>query len=372
MMRNNMKKITTVRGNILPNELGFTSMHDHTLVDLTIVKAHMERFFPPIPKEMLEFKPENFPILRSGMIMLSEEHAVLDDIDYMVRELGMFKNLGGNSLCDCSTIGGRGNINDIKKLSEFTGVNIIVATGLYTAISRPSEFMGKNEAYMISHFQNEINKGIDGSDIKPGFLKCALATHSPNKAIDESELTTVRACARLSAENGMSVHIHTAHPITGEQILQTVDMIINECGMQPEKIVICHMSTNLVKHISIEDYLTNPSVKKDINIELHEKLLQKGVNLGLDTWGSPLVSTNYFLPDDFDRLKALIALINKDYASQIVLGHDVAGKLWGRSYGNYGFTRIQEFVIPMLRQLNIGEDIINKLMIENPARILAY
>lgn len=52
-----MKKIT-ICGDIDSSELGFTSMHDHTFVDLHVAGEFMQNMFPDVTREMVEFKPE--------------------------------------------------------------------------------------------------------------------------------------------------------------------------------------------------------------------------------------------------------------------------------------------------------------------------
>jgi predicted metal-dependent phosphotriesterase family hydrolase len=39
-MSGDMKIIRTVRGDIEPSEIGFTSMHEHTLADMTPIKTN--------------------------------------------------------------------------------------------------------------------------------------------------------------------------------------------------------------------------------------------------------------------------------------------------------------------------------------------
>lgn len=95
------------------------------------------------------------------------------------------------------------------------------------------------------------------------------------------------------------------------------------------------------------------------------------MTIGLDTWGMPITNNNFFVTDDFERLKALMNLIDLGYADQITLGNDFSSKLLGRSYGNYGCTRFLEFALPMLKQYGY-DSAIPKLVTENPARILAY
>src|SRR5665648_16397 len=156
-----MKRITTVNGDISPNELGYTSMHEHTLVDLRLMTEFMKNFIPSAPPEKLAFKLENYAFLKTGAVLLSDEHSITDDVDYLAKEINAFKDLGGKSIVDASPIGLRGNLNDLKKVSEVTGVNIICATGLYLAPARPEEFKVKDVDFLISRFEKEIKEGMD-------------------------------------------------------------------------------------------------------------------------------------------------------------------------------------------------------------------
>ena len=57
---------------------------------------------------------------------------------------------------------------------------------------------------------------------------------------------------------------------------------------------------------------------------------------------------------------------------QIVLGHDTCNKLQLRKYGGLGYTYIHEYFLPALRELGVSEADIHTMMVENPARILAF
>lgn len=364
------KKITTVRGNIAPEALGFTSLHEHTFLDLRIAGSFLKNYFKNVPASMLDFKPENFAFLKQGVYLVSDECAVVDDMDFLEKEYSFFKADGGQSICDCSPIGVRGDVLKMKELSERTGLNIICATGIYTMTSRPAELLGKDEQFYYQVFKREVEDGIDGTDIHPGMLKAAIATYGPDGKLMDGELAGVRACARLSAETGLSVHIHTDPNIRGEDVISTAKLAI-DCGAAPDKVHICHLDNRIAMGVSVNDYLTKPEIDRTLNLDTHKALLDLGVTIGLDTWGMPIANSTFFVPDDFERLKALISLIDLGYGDQITLGDDFSSKLHGRTYGNYGCTRFAEFALPMLKQLG-KEDLIMKLVIQNPQRILAY
>ena len=61
------KKITTVRGEIAPEALGFTTLHEHTFLDMRVASEFLKKYFNSIPASMLNFAPENYAFLKSGV-----------------------------------------------------------------------------------------------------------------------------------------------------------------------------------------------------------------------------------------------------------------------------------------------------------------
>ena len=176
-MASHEKRIITVCGDIVPEKLGVTTLHEHTFLDMRIAGAYLKGYFKSAPAEMLAFKPENYAFLKTGVYLASDDCAVTDDLDCLVREYGFFKSDGGQSVCDLSPIGVRGDVLKMRALSNRTGLNIICATGIYTISSRPPELPGKRDDEYYSVFRREVEEGIDSTDVRPGMLKAAIATY---------------------------------------------------------------------------------------------------------------------------------------------------------------------------------------------------
>lgn len=362
--------ITTVRGDIAPEALGVTTLHEHTLLDMRIAGGYLKGYFKNAPASMLAFRPENFAFLKTGVYLASDDCAVVDDMDYLVREYGFFKSDGGQSVCDCSPIGVRGDVRKIRKLSEKTGLNMICATGIYTMSSRPQPLMGKDDNFYYQLFKREVENGMDDTEIRPGMLKAAIATYGPDGKLMDGELAGIRACARLSAETGLSLHIHTDPNVRGEDVVSAAKLAV-DYGAKPDKVHICHMDNRIAMTVPVREYLTNPMRDRTLNLDTHKALLDMGVTIGLDTWGMPITNAHFFMADDFERLKALITLINLGYEDQITIGCDFSSKIMGRSYGNYGCTRFMEFAVPMLKEYGY-ENALTKVLIDNPRCILSH
>lgn len=366
-----MSVITTVLGDITPDQLGFTSMHDHTFLDLSVAGEFMEAMFSNAPASLLEFRPENYPFLKSGVYLVNKELQKVDDIDFLVKEYSYFKNLGGNSVVDPSPIGGRGKVSDLLEFSNQSKLNLICATGFYTSTSRPKEYLHLDENGLYEVMKKEVYEGIDDTSVKPGIIKCAIATLDSNGKVMQSEIGAMRAGARLSAETGLSFHIHTDPTIPDSLIFDIVSTLLNDFQINPEKVIICHMDSRLCSKVPVNQYLTELSTCRNINLDLHKKLLDLGVNIGFDTWTVSVESLHFFGADAIDRTKALLHLIEQGYSSQITLGNDFSSKLFGRTYGGYGCTRFIEAAFPILKQMG-KETAIQDFVINNPARILAH
>ena len=360
------KKITTVLGDIGPEELGYTTFHEHVLSDISLLNREVMKYKGNIPANMLELRMENLANLRQGMSIFSDECSLAGDIDFAVAEFNAFQQIGGKAVVDPSPIGMRAPAEQLKEAALKSGIHLVTCTGIYYAAARPVEYVGKDDEFMYQVFRKEILEGIDGTAVKPGFLKCAVQTIHTNGSLDKSELDALRAQARLSNETGLSVHVHTGYPMTNDHLHKTVDVALKECGMVPSRLLMMHQDQFLRRGNENNTYIANPEIARNVNTEYLERILERGVNIGFDSWGS-FVNT---LPDDYDRLKGLIILLKKGYGSQIVCGHDCVTKAYGKTAGSYGYTRFPE-MMGQLQQFGLGEEVHN-ITVANPARILAY
>ncbi len=155
-------------------------MHDHILADLGFFKqpitADVENNSPidltgPIEMEHLSY-------LRNGLAVYSADNWNLTDVDLMTKEVQYFKNRGGHTILEPSAPGIRCHTDKLKYISETTGVNIVASTGLYREETWPASFTTMGPRDIQAFLLEEINCGIDGSRVKAGHLKTAIADGS--------------------------------------------------------------------------------------------------------------------------------------------------------------------------------------------------
>lgn len=357
----------TVCGPVHPEKIGFTSMHDHIMADLSIFKApitdDIEKNIPFDPNSPIKMK--NLCYLRNGWAGYCNDNWTLTDVDLMTTEVQYFKDRGGTTILEPSAPGLRCNIAKLKDISNATNVNIIASTGLYREETWSPEFTKMNSSDMQSHFLNEINYGIDGTDIKPGHIKSAITYGS------ENEFNALKAAVRVANETGLLLTVHTSYCTTIEHRKRILQICRQE-GMNPEKLLLCHIHYTFV-NMNLQDFLQN-SESFQLDLSWAKEVLDNGINICVDVFGLPSDNEN---PESFDRadiikLMGLIQLINSGYAKQIVIGNDVYQKIMTRSYGGHGYCRIIDYVVPALINCGINKNIIDEITIYNPRRLLQY
>jgi phosphotriesterase-related protein len=143
-----MSSVMTVRGPIAPEELGFTSLHEHILVDLA--ECYRNRYRQILPNvEMPDgpFAMEDRSTLRHA-ILLSSSNLRLDDEEAAAGEVADFRTAGGSAIVETGAPGIRTaeDVRAFQRISEKTGVHIVACTGLYAEDSWPEHFQGLTQS----------------------------------------------------------------------------------------------------------------------------------------------------------------------------------------------------------------------------------
>ena len=386
-----MGVIRTVCGDIAPEELGFTSVHDHTIFQPSMLTKIMLKSMPDMMKGATGYRGgadlgeeaarrekeriTDIPqmdikgVLGSMKLPGNNPARKLTDEDYYINELRAYRECGGKSLCDCSPLPSGAKLSVIRELSERTGVQIISCAGYYTKAA--IEMLAKKEvkqgeAAMQEKVERYLSQGDGSCDARPGFVKCAVSVLEKEEICPE-EMMAVRACARAAKNFGMSLHIHNQFPVRRVHILKLADMLEQEIGIYPGKVVFCHMDSynlgmgNPAARINAEGY----------DIELPLELAGRGFNVGLDTWSISAANREVMDYNINTRKKMLLELIAHGMVSHVTLGHDFMGKANGVQNGGFGYTLFPNILEEMAEKGELTQETCRALTVENPARILA-
>ena len=118
----------TVNGPILPEQIGMALMHEHLFIDFWRDKVPT-LITPATESSHWDEK------LTLGNLHLARDRAPIKD-NYLLKNLHLatkeafeFKNLGGNTIVDVTNLGlGRDSLA-LRKVSNATGLNIIMGSG---------------------------------------------------------------------------------------------------------------------------------------------------------------------------------------------------------------------------------------------------
>jgi phosphotriesterase-related protein len=317
-----MAIVNSVLGPIDSSQLGFTLTHEH-----------------------ISFAPAGFKQTYPQLLNLDRVREVA------VEQLTRARNDGVNTIVDCTTMDLGRDITLLEAVSRATGVQIICSTGSHLYI--PFQFFNTMFEWVASMspddvaslWVREIEEGIEGTGIKAGIIK--VATNDPIRGPEELML---RAAARTHQRTGVLITTHTPHT---SRVGEVQIRILEEEGVDLGKVYIGHVNSTL-------------------DSDYHKKMMDKGVWLGMDHFfpaGSPGT------PSWQERTTFIKDLVLGGYEDRIMLAHDwnvmslasVESSQNSETHAN-GYSWITLSVLPLLRELGVSDNAINKLMVENPRR----
>ena len=314
-----MATVESVTGPIDLDELGTTLIHEHL-------------------KVRSEPSGEQYPHL-------------YDDDEAFQRVTGVARALidqGVKTICDPSCMFLGRDIRFMQRVAEETGLQVIAATGIYTYTELPQFFKNREADDMAEAFVHDIEQGIQGTDIKAAFLKCAV--DEPGVTDDVEKI--VRACARASKGTGRPIMAHS-HART-RRGLEEMD-IFDEEGVDPAKVQIAHTGDT-----DDLDYI--------------EELLGRGPFIGMDRYGLDAV----FPPGAEERNAIVMELLGRGYADRMFLSTDACAEFdwfpWEmveQMAPNWKSTYIYDEIVPQLREAGMSDDQHATMAEENPKRWLA-
>jgi phosphotriesterase-related protein len=362
----------TVCGPISPDDLGFTLMHEHLMSDLTCIHETMRQrgllaHNPPVmPDESVSMA--NLAYLHHDIVLL-KDNLDLNDESLMTSEVESFAATGGQSILEVSVPGAVRRPGALRRISERTGVNIVMSTGLYEEYSWPGGCSSLSVDDLFRFMLGEFENGIDGTSVKPGNIKLAYGEH-----YTESLEKVLRAAAKTSVETGLPIHVHKGRFVSAEDMRHATDVLLDG-GADPHRVVLCHAQGYFAARARYENLIARPMDWQDSLLDTGclTGFLRDGFVLCIDLfghkWDVPVADSPY-LPD-WVLIAGLYRLLNDGWVDQLVLGHDNFMKINTRAFGGEGLTHVANVVLPALRRIGVKDSDIEALTRRNPARILA-
>jgi phosphotriesterase-related protein len=109
------------------------------------------------------------------------------------------------------------------------------------------------------------------------------------------------------------------------------------------------------------------------DMDLARRLLSRGVAVEADflgTTGSPWGTLFPFT--DRGVARGFAELVADGWGSQLVLGGDVCQRVQLRRCGGHGYGYVVDHFLPTLAEFGVDRAALDRIMVENPARLLAF
>ena len=315
------KVVMTVTGPIKASRMGQTLVHEHVLVDFIGADS-------------------------TGYHRWDREE-VEERVSPFLKEL---KKYNVHTLIECTPAYVGRDPWVLRSLAKKTGIHLITNTGYYGASENlflPQHFYELSSMELSSLWIDEFRNGIEGSGIKPGFIKIAVG---PSDTLSPDHEKIVAAAALTHNKTGLVIASHTGPD--GPAFAQI--QILRTYGIKPSHFIWVHAQQG--------------------SLEGNLKAAGMGAWISLDN----LNQTQY--PDPQDRFSAswyadrILALKEAGFLDRILISHDAGWYSPGEENGGdfRGYTDIFTSLIPALEERGFTQTDLDELLVRNPVEAFSF
>ncbi len=294
------------------------------------------------------FYPHEHLLLHSPLIAAKFPDILLDDVDAAEREVRECLPLGISAIVDAMPMACGRDPLGLATVARRTGVAILASTGVhhdrYYGPDHWSNHVGADRLAQL--MIDDLTIGIDRFDYtspivqrtehRAGLIKVATSGPDP----DERDKRTMHAVGMASAATGCPVLTHCEDGLGG---MEQLEMLASE-GVPAGSVIISH--TDKTGDLG---YVTELAAAGAV-LEMDQAVRQRDQ-------GVAGVS-----------LRLVAGLVERGYASQVVVSADAARRALKHAYGGEpGLVWVPREVPVLLAQLGLGEDDIS-LITESNAR----
>jgi phosphotriesterase-related protein len=323
-----MTRIATATGDTDAAELGITLAHEHLFINL-----------------MRERRGDG----------------LLNDPELMAEELSVYAAQGGRTVWDLTTAEltpgsttdadprftasapgdtrAAENVLAVARLSETTGVNVVLGTGHYRDPFLDRDLIDRATVQELSEsIVRDLREGFPGTNVRAAIIG---EVGADQWFVSATEERSFRAAAQACVATNAPLYTHAARWPVGHAQL---DILFAE-GVDPSRVVIGHTDT-----------VPDPGYALS--------LVERGVYVGFDTINSSAPAAVR------PRIRELVALVEAGFGDRIVLGHDVCLSSQLRAFGGNGFGFVLDGWRTQLLEAGISAEQFDRMTIDTPRAIL--
>ncbi len=343
-------KVQTVLGPVDPSELGVTLTHEHLLINLGALKEEPEEatawelYHSPLEGQTLAF------VRSQGLF--NADNARLTSVDTAIEEAMLYKQFGGDTLVDATSIGIARDPVGLVRISRATGVKVVMGASHYVAPAHPPDMDSRSEDEIMDRIVRDVTEGVDRTRIRSGIIG-EVGCSWP---LDDNERKVLRASGRAQRLTGAPLLIH---PGRDENAPLEIVEVLTEVGADIGHTIIGHLDRTVFRRGTLK------------------KLAETGCYLEWDLFGWE--QSFYYpapdkiaMPGDVKRMDDIAWIASQGYGEKIVVAHDICSKHRLVKYGGHGYFYLLAHIVPRMRQKGFSDELIENLFKKNPASALTF
>jgi phosphotriesterase-related protein len=349
--------VMTVAGSVPITDLGHIQPHEHILSD----SSAQARALYSSEDEGLEaagIDPAERPLLVAPIALdnlhwvqrhaMNTDNLALRDEDDAVVALSDYRAAGGSAIVDCTPRGLGRNPEGLRRVSERSGVHVVMGSGYYLATFHPRGISSMTASSIAAEILDDLTVGTTTDGVLAGIIG-EIGTSWP---LHPDEALVLEGAVIAQRESGRGVQVHPGrHPDAPFALVR----LLESYGANLERISMSHVDRTL------------SGVAEMI------RLAGTGVFVELDMFG--LESTYYpyghfELPNDGRRVDFLTELVAAGHEDRLLISHDLGYKSRLRRYGGAGYEHILRDVIPLMRRRGFSAQEVELITRVNPIRLL--
>ncbi len=297
----------TVRGSIVPAEMGISLPHEHVMVD----------FAPAGEADEIRYDPHEVVETALPFLMAVRESGLRTLVDATPAYLGRDPLV-------------------LRALSERSGLHILTNTGYYGArgdVHLPDHVFDESAEMLADRWIREWSEGISDTSVRPGFMKIGVDP----QFLSEVDAKLVRAAAIAHLSTGLTIASHTG---PADAAFDQLD-VLEEEGVHPSAWIWVHAHAE-------ED------------VSAHLDAARRGAWIEFDGLRPESIGQHVELLENMKRHRLL---------GRVLVSHDAGWFSVGQQGGGdfRGYDTLFEGFLPALRDAGFTDAEIDRLVVRNPA-----
>jgi len=345
-------KVQTVLGLVSPDDLGIILPHEHLLSNGTVWFAE--------PTDDNGKKMSRQPINLKNLWWVKThtsshvDNIKLDDEQVAIEEAMLFKQAGGKTIVEATSIGTARNPSGLVRIAQATGLNIVMGSGYYIGASHSPELTNMSETEIAEGIVQDIMIGVGDTGVRAGIIG-EIGCSIPLK---ETERKVLQASAIAQRQTGAGLSIH---PSPRDDLALEIVNILRNAG--------ANLTRTVISHVDAWNY----------SLDTCREIVNAGCYLGYEAFGYEGIYIDFeggtmeqLAHDDVQLVTQIMQLIAEGYLSQILMSTDIYFKHQLVTYGGYGYAHILRDIVPVMQHKGMSDEQIHTLLEENPKRFLSF